>query len=116
MSVYQYDVIRCDKDLALKILTATDIKPDFITKMYDDSIYLSWETWHGSPFPDFEYLLTQDVPYLYGGENEGLEAWCELSSLAPKHWEDEVCVTDEGFDFIKHGTKISLDELKEMES
>ena len=111
MSVYQYDVIRCEKDLAKKILTSTEIEPDTITRMDDGSIYLSWETWHGSPFPDFENLLDDNTPWLYAVENNDLEVWFEKSSCAPKHWEDEICVTDESVSFIKYGENISKEDI-----
>ena len=74
MSVYQFDLIRTDKELASKILKAVDkysLKEDTLlcVRMKDDSIVLSWETWHGSPFPDFAQLLTDNRhKWLYAAE------------------------------------------------
>ena len=119
MSVYQYDVLRTNKKFAKKILhniskEYLDPKVLSCVQMKDDSVILTWETWHGSPFPDFEKLLTKNRQWLYATEyNDGT---AEIQNqYAKEQWKDscEIVCKDEG-DMIQineFGKKIKVEKL-----
>lgn len=114
MSVYQLDIYRLSSMTAKNLLMSGVIEqePSSITEL-DGSIILEYETWHGSPEPEFELFLAKEETWLYACQDNDGECFID-DTHAPCYWKNDLVISKDpdGNEYLEW--QVADDELTEL--